>query len=140
MPSDVEVVQAKEEQRQSAKRATLSALKGKKRAQLEFTMALGEDGEEMSFLYRAIGAVEYDALLTKYPPTAEQKADGFTHNQDKFAPDLLSQVCVEPALDRQEWAEIWTSSNWNRAEVSQLFMTAANLCNQGLDITPIKAG
>jgi hypothetical protein len=138
MPDLTKPLEAKAAQRKQAKRATFAALKGKKRAEKEFTADLG--GEPATLLYRAIGATEYDKLLTKHPPTKEQLADGAAFNSKTFAPALLSLVCAEPKMDEEEWREIWDSPDWNRGEVSELFWGAVELCNQGLDLTPTAAG
>lgn len=134
-----DLLKAQEEQRKQAKRATFEALKGKKRAELEFEIALSKDEDPVSFLFRAIGAVDYDKLLMKHPPTLEQKADNSTYNQDTFAPALLARVCVEPVMDEAEWKQIWNSGDWNRGEIGQLFWTAVELCNKGLSLNPIEA-
>lgn len=140
MPEDQAkaALETKTAQRSDAKRATFTKLKNKKRAEREYTADLG--GEPATLLYRAIGATAYDKLLTKYPPTKEQLADGAAFNANTFAPALLARVCVEPAMDEAEWAEIWHSEDWNRGEVSELFWNAVELCNKGLELTPIAAG
>lgn len=132
-------VQAQAEQRKMAKRATFEALKNKKRAEKEFEIVLAEGEDPVSFLFRAIGATEYDKLLMRFPPTKEQQAEGATYNQDEFAPALLSRVCCEPVMDEQEWKEIWTSPDWNRGEVGQIFWYAVELCNKTLDLGPTVA-
>lgn len=133
-------LEVKAAQKAQAKRATFEKLKGKRRAEKEFSVVLAEGEDPVSFLFRAIGAQDYDRLITKCPPTVDQKAEGATFDQNKFAPLLLSRVCAEPVLDENEWTEIWNSPEWNRGEVSVLFWTAVNLCNQGLDVNPIEAG
>lgn len=131
-------LETQNEQRKAAKRATFDTLKGKKRTEREFEIEL--NGERVSFLFRSIGATAYDKLLTRFPPTREQQADGATYDQDRFAPALLSQVSVEPTLTEEEWREIWTSDEWNRGEVGILFWTAVELCNKGLELNPTEAG
>ena len=138
MSEEVEAVQAKEAQRQTAKRATLEQLRGKRRAEDEFEVEL--NGEPVSFLFRSIGSTVYDKLVTRHKPTTEQKAAGQPFNVDTFAPALLARVCVEPVLDDREWAEIWNSEDWNRGELMDLFGRAVALCNRGLDPAPIAAG
>lgn len=138
MSEQAEVVQAQAAQRKQAKRATFEKLRGKKRAESEFTLSI--NGEELSFLFRSIGAIEYDRLLTKHKPTTEQRAAGAQFNIDTFAPALLSRVSVEPVMDDTEWGEIWNSPDWNRGELMGLFGHAVDLCNEGLDLTPIAAG
>lgn len=134
--SDSEVVESRTQQSENSKRATFDMLKSKKRAEREVVLQFpGEDGtEEITMLFRAVGSQVYDKLLSKNPPTTEQKADGSVYNINTFGPDLLSKVCVDPDLSPQQWREIWQSEDWNRGEVMQLFVTAAELCNKGLDI------
>lgn len=129
-------VAAKEQQRQQAKRATFEALKNKKQAERELTLTLNEDEDPISFLFRSVGAQDYDKMLMKYPPTKEQQAEGATFDQDRFAPALLARVCVEPVMDISEWTEIWTSDSWNRGEIGGLFWAAVELCNKGLTLGP----
>jgi hypothetical protein len=122
------------------KRATLDDLLGKKPARDEFTAPFGAEGVQVSFLFVSIGAKKYDALLTKHPPTAEQRASGATFNTDTFAPTLLSMVCIDPEINAQGWGAVWNGDNWNRGEVSSLFWRAVELCNMRVDINPIDAG
>jgi hypothetical protein len=125
-------------QRDASKRATFEMLRSKKRAEREltFTIETATGKEEITFLFRAIGSQEYDALLTKNPPKSEQKADGATYNIHTFAPTLLAEVCAEPSMSKGEWSDIWDSPDWNRGEVMDLFFAAVNLCNQGMVIPP----
>jgi hypothetical protein len=125
---------------ETPKRATLEDLLGKKPTRLEFTAPFGPDASEISFLFISIGSRRYDALLTKHPPTSDQKVNGSTFNTDTFAPALLAAVCVEPDIDAKGWTEVWTSENWNRGEVSALFWQAVELCNARVDLNPIEAG
>ena len=90
--------------------------------------------EEVSFLFQSIGAQEWDRLVAKYPPTAEQRVEGATFNMHTFAPALLSRVCVDPELSEDDWKEIWNSPDWNRGEVVQFYVTAVELCSTGMDI------
>ncbi len=131
---------AAEGQRRAAKRATLEVLRSKRRAEKEFCVVLAEGEDPVSFLFRAVGAQDYDRLITKCPPTKEQQAEGGSYDQNRFAPLLLAAVCTEPVLDEAEWREIWDSPEWNRGEVMGLFLAAAELCNQGLELDPIVAG
>jgi hypothetical protein len=132
----------KDAQRKGAKRATFEKLKAKRRAELEFTTTLSTEAgpEEMSFLFRALGGQDYDRLITKHPPTTEQKAKGSNYDMNTFAPALLARACIEPVMDEAEWAEIWNSTSWNAGELSGLFWSAVELCNKGLDVNPTEAG
>jgi hypothetical protein len=132
MTSDVEVVAARNEQSKASKRATFDLLKSKKRAEREFEFTLND--EKVSLLFRAIGANEYDKLVSKAKPTVEQKADGANYDINVFGPALLAAVSIEPEMSAAQWKEIWTSPEWSRGEVVQLFYIASELCNRGLDI------
>jgi len=117
-------------------RATLDLLRNKSPRQKEITLAIpGEDGDiEATFLFRSIGAKEWELLVTKHKPTPAQRADGQPFNVDTFPPALLSRVCVDPALTESDWAEIWVSPDWNRGEISDFYQQAVDLCTTGFDI------
>lgn len=138
MPTqDEEVVTSRSRQRSVSKRATLDKLRSKRRMEKELTVLLPVEGgktEEMSFLFRSIGAQEWDRLVSKHPPTAEQRANGDPFNMHTFAPSLLSATCADPELSVEEWTEIWNSPDWNRGEVVQFYVTAVELCSTGMDI------
>lgn len=139
MPTqETATVKARAAQREASKRATYDLLRSKKRREQEFTFTLDtENGkEEVTFLFKSIGSQQYDSLLTKNPPTAEQRAEGATYNINTFAPALLAEVCADPQMTKGEWSDVWDSPDWNRGEVMDLFFNAVNLCNQGLDIPP----
>jgi hypothetical protein len=138
MSEPVTAVARKAAQKAGAKRATFDALRNKKPVEREFSITLGED--KVSFLFRAVGAVEYEKLLTKCPPTPDQKAEGATFDPDRFAPILLARVCVEPVLSETEWREIWTSEEWSRGETADIFYSAVNLCSRGLTLDPTVPG
>lgn len=138
MSKDAEVVEARQKQSKESRRATFEALKKKPRAQEEVSIKVpDEDGNrvEMTMLFRAIGSREYDSLISKNPPNTEQRAEGNIYNPDTFGPALLSVVCIDPEMTPEEWSEIYNSPDWNRGEVFELFLTAQQLCNRGLDVS-----
>lgn len=116
------------------KRATLESLRDKKSSKKEVYLVL--NGEEASFLFKAISAKEYDKLLNVCPPTVDQRANGAIYNINVFAPALLAKVVVEPELSEDEWAEFWVSPEWNRGELMSFFGEAVDLCNTGLSLGP----
>jgi hypothetical protein len=124
---------ARRKQSEASKRATFEMLKSKKRRELEITFNLDEN-TQVTMLLVAIGAQEYDRLVSKHPPTTEQRVDGNSYNINTFAPALMSAVIQEPDMTAKEWEEIWNSPDWNRGEVIDLFSAVASLCVQGLDI------
>lgn len=113
--------------------ATFDKLISKHRAEQKVVIALGED-EDVELLFRAIGYKAYDKMITDCPPTTSQKADGSIYNPNKFGPALLASVCVDPDMTIDQWSEIWTSDEWSKGEVTQIFVIAGELCNKGLDI------
>lgn len=120
------------------KRASLDMLSRKRRVERDVVVLVpGDDGpEEWTFLFRAIGAQEYDNLMTKYPPNAEQRKEGLAYDIDRFAPRLLSMVCIDPDLSEEQAAEMWNSPDWNRGELMTLFLNAVQVCTQGQDVSP----
>jgi hypothetical protein len=118
-------------------RATLSMLRSKKPQEKEVAVAFpdGAGGtEDATFLFRSIGAKEWELLVAKYPPTSAQRAEGQPFNTDTFPPALLSRVCVDPALSEEDWVEIWSSPDWNRGEIADLYGEAVALCTAGFNI------
>jgi len=135
--ADVKDVKARQTQSKKSKAATLDMLKGKNRATAKFSIYLPDDqgdGQEVELTFRAIGSAEYDRIVSKYPPTAEQRAEGSSFNLDTFAPALIAAVSLEPPLSLEDAQEIWTSEEWSRGEVVTLWRRALELCNRGLDI------
>lgn len=122
--------------------ATAEMLFKKRRVErkVEFTLP-GENGsEQVELLFRSIGAKEYDELVTKYPPTAQQRKDGLSYNIDMFAPALLSRVCIDPDMNYDAWKELWESEDWNRGELMHLYVNAADVCTAGMTVDPTVSG
>lgn len=120
------------------KKATLDLLSKKRPVEKEVLVVVqGDDGpEELEMLFRSIGSAEYDRLVGKFPPRPDQKKEGLTYDIDRFAPALISRVCIDPPMSEDDAVAIWTSSEWNRAEVMNLFMAAIDVCTRGLEPTP----
>src|SRR4051812_27648225 len=92
--------EARAKQSQASKAATLDLLKGKQRAKESFSIYIDTDGEkqEIELTFQAIGAQEYDKLVSKHPPKAEQRVEGAAFDLDSFAPALISKCSVEPEM------------------------------------------
>lgn len=130
-------VESRAAQSKVSKAVTLDLLKSKQRAVSKFSVYLPDakgNSVEYELTYRAIGAVEYDKLVSKYPPTTEQRAEGQTFNIDTFAPALISAVCINPEMSYDDAKEIWDSPEWSRGEVITLWRKAVDLCNRGMDV------
>jgi hypothetical protein len=129
--------EARQKQSDASKSATLDLLKNKKRAKETFTLfLLDEDGEkvEVEMTFQSIGAREYDKLVSKHPPKAEQRVDGATFDMDSFAPALIARCSVDPEISDKDAKEIWESPDWSRGDLMVLFSRAVQLNNRGIDI------
>lgn len=125
------------------KRATFDRLAKKTRVEKEVTLTLtADDGteEEVTILFRAIGAKAYDDLMAKHPPLAKQKMDGAIYNVDTFAPALIAACAIDPDLKYEEAKALWDSEEWSRGEVMTLFSATVELNNKGLNIPFIGNG
>jgi hypothetical protein len=136
-PQEVEVQAARRQQSKASKRATFEQLTSKKRREKELSIILPGGSDEVTLLFRAIGAVEYDKLMAACPPTVEQKAQGEPYDANRFAPSLISHTLIEPELTVQQAEEIWGSPEWSRGEVMTLFLNALEVCSSGFDVPPI---
>ena len=135
--SAAKTVEARQKQREYDKRATWDQLIGKKRATEEISLNVpdGNGGStEVTMLFQAIGTREYDKLLAKHPPKAEQKLEGASYDINSFGPDIIHKCAVEPELSIQEARQLWDSDDWSRGEIMTLFRAAVEVCNRGLDI------
>lgn len=108
-------------------------LKGKKPVVKWVQVAL-DNGDVVDIKFRAIGTAAYDRLMSKYPPTAQQRKDGLVYDLNRFAPALFHYCMVEPEMSLAEAQELWNSDSWNRGELSSLFMAAVEVNNKGMDI------
>jgi hypothetical protein len=95
---------------------------------------------ELVLSLTALSATEYDELMAAHPPTNEQKKDGSAYNPDTFAPALIAEVVSDPKMSVEQTTEIWTSKQWNRGELRDLFMGCVNICSKGLDVPFTPAG
>jgi hypothetical protein len=135
----LEALQVADAQR---KRATLDRLRSKKAREKTVEVELPlDDGatEKVELLFRSIGSHDYDKLVTKYPPTAEQKKSGASYNLDRFGPALLAAVCVDPQMTEDEALELWNSGDWNRGELYNLFREAVDICVSGISMDPTES-
>lgn len=94
----------------------------------------GNKVNEVVLKLKALGSQAYDDLLADNPPTAEQKKEGNTYNPDAFAPALIAACLVEPKLSAEEATALWSSPEWSRGEVTELFMACIEVCSKGLDV------
>lgn len=132
-----QATEARQKQSDNSKAATLDLLKGKSRAKETFSIYLsGEDGEtvEVTLTFQALGSREYDKLVSKHPPKAEQRVEGASFDIDSFAPALIARCSVDPEMTEKDAKEIWESPEWSRGDLMVLFRRAVELNNRGVDI------
>ena len=135
--STAQAAEARAKQKSASKAATLDLLKGKSRAKETFSIYIAdEDGEqqEVTLTFQAIGALEYDKLVSKHPPKADQRVEGASFNIDTFAPALIAKVSKDPEMSEEDAVEIWNSPEWSRGDLMVLFRHAVELNNRGVDI------
>jgi hypothetical protein len=117
----------------TAKRvATAADLMSKPARIKEVPLSLGDD--DLVIKLKAIGSKAYDDKLAEHPPTKAQKADGATYNMDTFPVALLSLCMVDPVMTEEELATVWTSPEWSRGELLDLFFSAVEINNKGLNV------
>lgn len=122
----------REQQEENAKKSQLSVtdrLLNKRRAHTEVTIDL--DGEPVTIQFEAISSHEMDALISRNPPTKEQRGRGMTYNPNTLNPELVSMCAVEPRLPKEVTRDMWQSENWSPGELNQLSDVALSLCSEG---------
>lgn len=137
MASDVEVVSARQKQSKGDKMATLDLMKGKTKAKHTFPLYIANgsgEPQEVKITFQALGARDYDKLVAKHPPKAEQRLEGASFDLDTFAPALIAACSVVPQMTHEDAIEIWESEAWSRGDLMVLFRNAVELNNRGLDI------
>lgn len=115
-------------------RATSDLFESKKPHSEDSTVKI--NGRKVLVTWRAIGRRKYDMLLSACPASTKQRAEGLTYDQTSFAPKLLSEVMIEPAMSEAQWRNIWNDENWNRAELGDLFEKAVDVCSVGVSLGP----
>lgn len=114
------------------KMATVSQLLTKPARFKVLEITLGE--EKVCLKLRSISSKAYDDLLSQHPPTKAQKAEGSTYNIDTFAPALISLCVIDPEINAEDATALWTSPEWSRGELLDLFFAAVEVNNKGLDV------
>lgn len=134
--NETKAVIARKKQSEKSKRATMDMLRSKRSATTEFSIFMrdGDETTEVTLKYKAIGAKAYDELVSKHPPTREQRTNGSSFNIDTFAPALIAACCVEPEMTAEDAKELWQSDDWSRGDLLVLFSQAVELNNRGIDI------
>ena len=118
------------------KNATLEDLlkKPARTKDLIINVPSGKSTNELVVTLKAIGSKSYDDLLAANPPTSEQKRDSQTYNAETFAPALIAACAVSPAMTLEQATEIWTSTEWSRGELTELYIACVEVNSKGLDV------
>ena len=88
----------------------------------------------VSFTFQSIGRVEYDALLELHKPTPQQIKEKMQFNIDTFPAALVAASCTEPKMEFNIAQAMFDSSDWNSAELQELFLAAFSANNEVPDI------
>lgn len=78
----------------------------------------------VTFTFKSIGRFNYDELVKNNEPSDEEKKGGADFSADTFPPELISASCVEPEITLEDAVTIFTSPDWNGAELRKLFFAA----------------
>lgn len=89
------------------------------------------------FKFKSLGRQAYDDLIKMHPPTkaqiAEAKEKGYATQQwniETFPMALITVCCIEPDLTDENVKEMFTSDDWNEAELTMLWEAALNVNSQ----------
>lgn len=101
----------------------------------------------VKFQFRSVGRKKYDRLLTEHPPEAQhieaaRKIDmkaTLEFNPDTFPEALVAASLLEPPLSRADVADMFSSDDWNTAELALLFQTAME-ANVSRNMVPLGNG
>ena len=96
---------------------------------------------EIVFVFKAIGAPIYDALLLlpENQPSEEDKKTGGDFNPDHFPAALVAASCIDPEMSLEEALTIYNDPAWNGAELQKLFFGALGVNTELADI-PLSKG
>lgn len=86
--------------------------------------AAEKNGMFAEFTFKSVGRKRFDDLVREHEPDEETRKLGGQWNPETFAPALLSEACVEPAMTLEEAKQLWDSDEWNQAELLELFQAA----------------
>jgi hypothetical protein len=92
---------------------------------------LEEEDAIATFTFRGIGRAAYEGMVDRHRPTPEQrtqaKANGMGElawNPETLPPALVAACLIESALTEAEVAQLWSSPDWNQAELGVLLNAA----------------
>jgi hypothetical protein len=96
---------------------------------------------EVVFVFKAIGAPNYDALLLlpENQPSEELRKQGADFNPDHFPAALVAASCIDPEMTLEEALTIYNDPAWNGAELQKLFFGALEVNTELADI-PLSKG
>lgn len=112
------------------KKLTWAALRAKPVRTRTFDFYLGD--EKYQGTVQAISQRDYDALLEQCPPTKEQREQGASFDEAAHGPKLIAACFVEPALTLDQATELFTSPQWNRGEVAELYRECLQVNHTGV--------
>ncbi len=89
-----------------------------------------------TFTFKSIGRPNYDDLVSEHKPTDTQKKaePGAEFNPDTFPPALVSASCFNPEIPIEFAVKMFSSPDWNGAELRLLFFGALEANTETGDI------
>ena len=121
--------------------ATLEQLLGKKRRTETIPIEISDENGtiKLGIKLQALPSEEYDDLVTQHPPSEKDKKEGAQWNPETFAPALMKETFVEPALDLDAARRLWKAETWSSGELIDLFNACVRINLKGLNV-PLSGG
>lgn len=92
------------------------------------------------FSFKSVGRPRYDELVDENPPSKEARKEGAEFDQDTFPPALVSESSLKPNISLKQAVEIFSSPDWNNAELRKLFFAALEVNTETGDIPLSRTG
>ena len=89
---------------------------------------------EVVFSFKSVGRPRYEELVEEHPPTKDAKKEGAEFNDKTFPPALVSEACVDPEMSIEDAVDIFSSPEWNGAELRRIFFAALEVNTETGDI------
>ena len=89
---------------------------------------------EAVFTFRSIGSDPFEKLMATCKPSRDQRTEGMVYNPETFGPKLIAAASVEPKIDLETAKSMFTTPDWNSAELTKLFMSAMHANTESPDI------
>ena len=92
------------------------------------------DDATAEFTFRALGRWRWMQLMESYPPTDEDRENGFGYNLDGIAVPLIAESCIDPKMTESDVEAILDSNEWGQSEIEALLVAAISLNKEVRDL------